>query len=104
MNGIAKVAHSSCTSGESTQKQRHGGSQFPEIPKAPFHPDINAKFKARSFGKTNVVLRSSQPSWCSKWPWLHYSEAKDLAFCHVCIVGLKENKLKTLNWDAAFVS
>ena len=42
------------------------GSQFPEIPKAPFHPDINANFKARSFGKTNVVLRSFQPSWCSK--------------------------------------
>ena len=43
----------------STSKKRHG-SQFLDISKAHFHLDKTAKFKARSFGKTKVVLRSFQ--------------------------------------------
>ena len=33
-----------------------------------------------------------------------YDEVNDLAYCHTCVKGFKEKKLKAAKADAAFVS
>ncbi len=39
--------------------------------------------------------RSFQSSWWfAKWKWIHYDASGDLAYCHICINGLKSGKVK----------
>ena len=38
------------------------------------------------FGKVKVVHWSFQKSCLKEWPFLHYDEAKDVAFCHTCAI------------------
>ena len=53
------------------------------------------KFPLREFGKTLVVKRSFQGNWFDRWVWLHYDEAKDLAFCYICVLAYKNDKLQS---------
>ena len=39
-------------------------------------------FPNKKFEKTKVIMRSFQPSWFEKWPWLHYNESEDSVLCH----------------------
>ncbi len=32
--------------------------------------------------------------WFAKWKWIHYDASGDLAYCHICINGLKTDKIK----------
>ena len=96
------VAHQTSTRVHMIMARENG--EIPDIPSCPYQPDSRCKFKPRPFGKKKVVLRSFQPSWCQKWSWIHYQETKDLAFCHICIRGFKEKKIKASNADPAFVS
>ena len=34
---------------------------------------------------------------------LHYDEAKDLAFCHLCMLAYRDGKLRSQNLDKAFI-
>lgn len=43
------------------------------------HQPRTYNFPKRSFGKKTITLRSFQPDWFSKWPFIHYDEAKDAA-------------------------
>ena len=36
-------------------------------------------------------------------PWLHYDEAKDLAFCHLYMLAYRGRKLHSLNLDKAYI-
>ena len=47
------------------------------IPEKPHQPHTYSK---RSFGKKTIILRSFQPDWFNKWPFLHYDEARDVVF------------------------
>ena len=78
-------------------------SNLPDIPDSPHQPSPGFKFPKRSFGKATVVFRSFQSTWFRQWPFLHYDEANDLAYCHTCVNGFKE-KMKAAKADAAFVS
>ena len=51
------------------------------------HQPLNFEFPKHSFGKKNAVERSFQHTWFAQWPFLHYDEAKDAAFCHTCLMG-----------------
>ena len=51
-------------------------------------------FPKRDFGKKNPVSRSFQASWFRKWPWLHYDQTNDRAFCFTCMKALKLGNLK----------
>ena len=42
-------------------------------------------FPKIKFGEKNPVSRLFQSSWFKKWPWLHYDQAEDRAFCFVCM-------------------
>ncbi|XP_053374024.1 zinc finger MYM-type protein 1-like [Mercenaria mercenaria] len=64
----------------------------------------NFAFPKRSFGKKNPELRSFNPQWFSVFPWIHYDESKDLAFCFICMSAMKEGKIANSKAESAFVS
>ena len=83
-------------------------------PKLPT-PDIGDKphqplakefaFPQREFGQLKVVKRSFQPQWYSRWPWLHYLEGRDLAFCHTCVLAYQRNHLQSASLlEQSFIS
>ena len=51
------------------------------------------------FGKQR---RAFSPSWYSKYPWLHYVEAKDCVLCFYCKVADKCALMLTHNNDDVF--
>ena len=74
------------------------------IPSQPHQPPASFTFPKRSFGKKAPVLRSFQHAWFKQWTFLHYGEAKDVAYCHTCLLCFKEKRLRSDNADPAFVS
>ena len=51
-----------------------------------------------------MVKHSFQSQWFKKWQWLHYDEAQDLAFCHICATARKTGKMTNAgNTDMAFI-
>ena len=74
-----------------------------DVPNQP-HQSLTFAFPKRSFGKKAPVFRSFQPSWFSQWPFLHYDEANDVAYCHTCLMGFKMKRMRTNTADPAFVS
>ena len=66
---------------------------LPSIGDDPFQPR-SIKFPKRSFGEKKPVLRSFQSAWFDKWSWLHYDQVLDKAYCHTCIEGVKQGKVK----------
>ena len=60
-------------------------SAITDIPPVPNQPKT-FKFPQRSFGQKHPVKRSVQSSWFANRMWLHYDEANDLAYCHVCML------------------
>ena len=68
------------------------------------HQPLDFGFPKHAFGKTSVVQRLFQAAWFKQWPFLHYDEANDLAFCHMCSAGFKQGKMKASNADSAFVN
>ncbi len=74
-----------------------------DVPDEPHQP-LTFTFPKCSFGRKSPVMRSFQPAWFSQWPFLHYDEAKDVVYCHTCLLGFKMNRMKTHTADPAFVS
>ena len=62
------------------------------------------RFPKRSFGQKNEALRSFQPIWFNQWPFLHYCEAQDVTYCHICIKAFQQKLMHKYNADPAFVS
>ena len=60
-------------------------SSIMDIPPVPNQPKT-FKCPQRSFGQKNLLNRSFQSSWFANRTWLHYDEANDLAYCHVCML------------------
>jgi hypothetical protein len=76
-----------------------GAETFPII--TPNQPR-NFPFPKREFGKQK---RSFQPSWFKEYPWLHYNEKSDSAFCYVCFNQNEKGNLRTArNMEQAFIS
>ena len=74
-----------------------------EIPLDAPHQPRSFDFPKKKYGQNSV--RSFQAKWFDRWPWLHYSKAKDLAFGFTCLKAHKEGKLVwSVNADAAFIT
>jgi len=56
-----------------------------------WHQPTGFKFPLRGFGVKNTVYRSFQPPWFQRWPFLHYDESRDVAFCHVCLLAVRHH-------------
>ena len=79
-------------------------NDLPQIPDIQHHPK-GLTFPKRSFGEKNPVLRSFQATWFKTWTFLQDDEGKDLSYCHICVKGFKEQKVKSsTRADPAFVS
>ena len=76
---------------------------FESISEEPHQPKA-INFPKRSFGKKNPVFCTFQQEWFTKFPFLHYDEAKDIVFCHTCLMAVKKKRMKTGYIDPAFVS
>ena len=77
---------------------------IPDLPLTPHQPSASFVYPKRAFGKKNIVWRSFQQAWFKQWTWLHYDEANDLAYCHICVSALKQKKMKESNAEPSFVS
>ena len=70
------------------------------------HQPRDFNFPKRCFGQKKVVKRSFQPTSFSQWPFLHYCEAQDVAYCHTCVKAFQQKQMPTAKHsaDPAFVS
>ena len=74
------------------------------LPEEPHQPK-DLKFPQRNFCKTKVVKRSFQPSWYTKWPWIHYNQNDDTVMCFICAQAAAQKKLlSSSHADLAFKS
>lgn len=73
------------------------------LPDEPHQPK-GYNFPKREFGQKNPVRRAFQSSWFSKWPWIHYDEALDSAFCFTCARAEEQGKLRSGSRDLSFLS
>lgn len=81
-----KMASSSASSSE-------GQDVLGTIGNKPNQPSTYS-FPKRSFGKKDPVSRSFQSSWFKKWPWIHYDQTNNLAFCFTCVNASKLGNVK----------
>ena len=66
---------------------RRGRRQESQL--SPCHSTFQSESSSRpnrKFVQTKPVYRSVQPSWFTKWPWLHYDQAD----CHNCVEACKK--------------
>ena len=73
-------------------------SAIPVKKNRPFH---GYSFPKRYFGKNQ---RSFLLEWFKKYPWLHYNEATDSAFCFNCMTTATGGKIHSAKQDDAFIS
>ena len=64
----------------------------------------NISFPKVSFGKAKPVYKSFNVGWFDKWSWLHWDVVTECAYCHTCVLAYKQNKLRSLCADPAFIS
>lgn len=76
---------------------------IPELPEKAFHPDSSFCFPKRSFGKSNVKMRSCKAEYFRTWPWLTYDVEKDVVFCHLCIKSVQGKKMAIKRSDPSFL-
>ena len=68
------------------------------------HQPTNIEFPPRTFGKKQTTSRSFQKSWFRDYPWLHYDEPSDSAFCHICIRAFNQGCLSNSKIEPRFIS
>ncbi len=80
--------------------------QVPVVGTEPHQPSSPPfKFPRREFRKKNVIKRSFLPQWFQRWPWLHYCEYMDAAFCFIYVKAYSENKLNSVsNLETTYIS
>ena len=70
-------------------------ASLPNIGEKPNQPK-RFSFPKRDYCKKTVVKRAFQQQWFHNWPWIHYDEVKDVAFCHTCVTAVRSKKLKNI--------
>ena len=60
---------------------------LPGIGERAYQPSRGIVFPKREYGKTNIVKRSFQSQWFSKWQWLRYDADKDVVYCYTCVIA-----------------
>ena len=73
-----------------------------DIPTTPHQP-MAFKFPKKMYEREADGTKFSA-FMVTKWTYLHYSEAKDLVYCHTCLRAFAEKQIKAANAYAAFVS
>ncbi|XP_048731003.1 uncharacterized protein LOC125648123 isoform X3 [Ostrea edulis] len=92
--GILRALITATPGREDRNSGNYGKEQYDDIRES----------RMQSFGKKNPELRSFNSSWFKPYPWLHYDEAKDLAFCFTCMGAAKEGKISNSKVGGSFIS
>ena len=66
----------------------------PSLGETPNQPRL-FKFPQREFGRKAPVKRSFQSQWFDRWPWIHYDEGSDAAFCFLCVKAYSQKSWTT---------
>ena len=53
-------------------------------------PNTDASSYPRTRASASTAFRQFQSSWVKPFPWLHYSQHTDGAFCHACAMFVPE--------------
>ena len=73
---------------------------MPSIGEKPNQPK-GSLFSNCNYGKkTTVTLKHGSiqhARWFHNWPWIHYDEFKDVAFCCTCVTAVRLRKLKNVS-------
>ena len=65
---------------------------------------LSVVIPSRTFGSAKKVNRSFQSSWCRRFSWIHYDNARDLVLCFSCCKAAKEGKVRlTVSEEKSFV-
>ena len=92
-----------CVHAESVRRSRTNEmdnfkeSKFPVVPAAPHQPDEFA-FPSR-LRNLNAFISGTLVQGIQV---LHYDEAKDVVFCHICVTAIQQKKLKGTNAEPSF--
>ena len=101
MLGVAEEVAIDVGQNRSREDVTKGAEPVNIISNSPNQPS-NFHFPKTGFGKQS---RSFQSAWFRDYPWLHYDEKKDSAFCYICINQNEKGNLKSArNMDEAFIS
>jgi len=101
MLGVAEGVAIDVGQNRSREDVTKGAEPVNIISNSPNQPS-NFHFPKTGFGKQS---RSFQSAWFRDYPWLHYDEKKDSAFCYICINQNEKGNLKSArNMDEAFIS
>ena len=93
------------STGENSESPSLISSMPPATATSDPHQPRTFAFPKRSFGKKTVVWRAFQAKWFDSYSWLHYDEANDIMFCHLCKQAATEKKLMASKCaDEAFTS
>ena len=65
--------------------------QVSMLPPLPFQ---TIAFPESNIGKTEVVWRPFQPTRHKRWPFLHYDDFNDDTYCHICLMALRQKRMK----------
>lgn len=77
-------------------------SSLPTVGEKPNQPK-RFSFPKREYGKKTIVKCAFQQQWFQHWPWIHYDEVNDVAFCHTCVAAVRSKKLKNVSNDLTFI-
>lgn len=64
----------------------------------------NIQFPKRVFGHAIKSNRQFQPDWFDIYPWLHYDERDDKAFCYDCLRAHKKSLITQSKLEQSFIS
>ena len=78
-------------------------TSLPDLPESPNHPPHTFVFPKHKFRQKQIRRYSCQAVWFKNWKWLHYSDAKDAVFCHVCVKALQSKRMDMKRGEPAFV-
>ena len=70
----------------------------PDIGDVPNQPK-QFRFPDRDFGTSKVTKRRFVKDWFDKYPWLHYDEGNDRAFCHTCVTAFQKGHFSTADYN-----
>ena len=93
----SSISGSSCSSSSSFS--------VPNLPSLQNQP-VDCTFPRREFGKNKITYRSFQQQWFKQWRWLHYDNARDVAYCHYCVSAINSGKMQLSKnaQDSTFLS
>ena len=93
ISGFSRGANMMSTIAASCSVATSSSESLPNVGEKPNQPK-RFLFPKREYGKKTIVKRAFQQQWFYNWPWIHYDEANDVAFCHTCVTAVRAKKLK----------